>query len=193
MSEALDRLAAMVGIEASYLALTGETIRRLRRRQARRRCARWGSPPATRMRSPPRSPRSPPIELGGMQAPEGVACFVPDWLKDGRAWGIGCQLYGLRSARNWGIGDFEDLARFAEIAAAAGADFVGVNPLHALFIGGAGALQPVLAVEPALPEPALYRRRQGAGLRRHGGRARPARRRARGGAGRLPPCRRRPS
>ena len=75
-----------------------------------------------------------PIALGGMQAPEGIACFIPDWLKEGRCWGVACQLYGLRSPRNAGIGDFEDLARFAELMAAAGADFVGVNPLHALFL-----------------------------------------------------------
>jgi 4-alpha-glucanotransferase len=75
-----------------------------------------------------------PVEFGRMEAPQGVKCFVPEWLKEGRCWGVACQLYGLRSARNWGIGDFEDLARFAEIAAAEGADFVGVNPLHALFL-----------------------------------------------------------
>lgn len=48
-------------------------------------------------------------------------------------WGLFCQLYELRSARNWGIGDFADLAQLARIAGAAGADFLGVNPLHALF------------------------------------------------------------
>jgi len=66
-------------------------------------------------------------------APEDVLCYLPEWLADGRAWGVTCQLYGLRSARNHGIGDFEDLARLAESLAAQGADFVGVNPLHALF------------------------------------------------------------
>ena len=97
-----------------------------------------------------------------MQAPDGVACFVPDWLKDGRCWGIACQLYGLRSERNWGIGDFEDLARFAEIAAAAGADFVGVNPLHALFLAAPERCSPFSPSNRAVPEPALHRHRQGA-------------------------------
>ncbi|MEJ8813153.1 malto-oligosyltrehalose synthase [Variovorax ureilyticus] len=61
-------------------------------------------------------------------------CHQPDALQgDGRIWGFTLQLYGLRSRRNWGIGDFSDLADFAEHAAREGADVVGLNPLHALF------------------------------------------------------------
>jgi 4-alpha-glucanotransferase len=60
-------------------------------------------------------------------------CYIPRWLEGSRAWGISLMLYELRSRRNWGIGDFADLADFARTAAAAGADFVGTNPLHALF------------------------------------------------------------
>lgn len=70
-----------------------------------------------------------------LAAPQGVACYCPDWLLAQPAWGIFCQLYELRSARNWGIGDFRDLADMAAIAAQAGADFLGINPLHALFLG----------------------------------------------------------
>lgn len=69
-----------------------------------------------------------------LRAPEEVACYLPGFLGEGRAWGVTCQLYGLRSRRNWGIGDFEDLARLGEIAARLGADFLGVNPLHSLFV-----------------------------------------------------------
>ncbi len=75
-------------------------------------------------------------------APEDARCFVPDWLAGGRAWGVTCQLYGLRSDRNHGIGDFEDLARLAEIMAANGADFIGVNPVHALFSADAQRCSP---------------------------------------------------
>ena len=74
--------------------------------------------------------------------PADARCFVPDWLINGRVWGITCQLYSLRSARNQGIGDFEDLALLAEQAAAAGADFIGVNPLHALFLADPSRCSP---------------------------------------------------
>jgi len=51
----------------------------------------------------------------------------------GGIWGVTCALYGLKSDRNWGMGDLEDLARLAEFLAEKGADYVGLNPVHALF------------------------------------------------------------
>ena len=50
-----------------------------------------------------------------------------------RCWLLAVQLYGVRSARNWGIGDFTDLEGLIELAASLGADGVGLNQLHALF------------------------------------------------------------
>ena len=50
-----------------------------------------------------------------------------------RCWLLAVQLYGVRSARNWGIGDFTDLEGLIELAGRLGADGVGLNPLHALF------------------------------------------------------------
>jgi 4-alpha-glucanotransferase len=51
----------------------------------------------------------------------------------GRSWLLAVQLYGVRSSRNWGMGDFTDLAGLIELAAGLGAGGVGLNPLHALF------------------------------------------------------------
>jgi 4-alpha-glucanotransferase len=133
MSDALDRLARNVGIELDYLTLTG-SIARVSDDAKRATLRAMGIAAGDDSEILTSLAALAPVEPGGMQAPAGVACFIPDWLRDGRCWGVSCQLYGLRSARNAGIGDFEDLARFAEIAAAAGADFVGVNPLHALFL-----------------------------------------------------------
>jgi len=61
-------------------------------------------------------------------------CYLPAELGTGaRSWGLSCQLYGLRSGHNWGIGDFSDLATLARAAGKYGAAVVGINPLHALF------------------------------------------------------------
>ncbi|MBY5542916.1 4-alpha-glucanotransferase [Rhizobium leguminosarum] len=60
--------------------------------------------------------------------------FLPDFLSNTRVWGISLQLYELRSARNWGIGDFEDLSDMADLAGSLGADFIGLTPLHAPFL-----------------------------------------------------------
>jgi (1->4)-alpha-D-glucan 1-alpha-D-glucosylmutase len=58
-------------------------------------------------------------------------CYEPEVLQQQRLWGFMVQLYGLRSGRNWGIGDFTDLRMLIEIAAGLGAGVIGVNPLHA--------------------------------------------------------------
>jgi 4-alpha-glucanotransferase len=65
-------------------------------------------------------------------APE--RCFIPEWFERGtRLWGIALQLYSLRSDRNWGVGDFQDLSNVVEWAGKQlGAAVIGLNPLHAL-------------------------------------------------------------
>jgi 4-alpha-glucanotransferase len=50
-----------------------------------------------------------------------------------RCWLLAVQLYGVRSARNWGIGDFTDLEGLIVLASQLGADGVGLNPLHVLY------------------------------------------------------------
>lgn len=61
---------------------------------------------------------------------------TPDraWLPEkARCAGLGITLYGLRSARNWGCGDFRDLTDLIEWAVPSlHVDFIALNPLHAI-------------------------------------------------------------
>ncbi|WP_295524098.1 malto-oligosyltrehalose synthase [uncultured Pseudacidovorax sp.] len=64
-----------------------------------------------------------------------ACCQPPPGDAEGvRHWGVAAQLYGLRSDTQWGMGDFADLGRLVEQAAGLGAQAVGLNPLHALFL-----------------------------------------------------------
>lgn len=63
-------------------------------------------------------------------------CFMPEPLMRGeKRWGISAHVYSLRSRRDWGIGDFTSLRQLVDVASDASASAVGVNPLHALFLG----------------------------------------------------------
>ena len=55
-------------------------------------------------------------------------CHLPEDL---HTWGWAVQLYALRSAGSWGIGDLADLRRLGEWSASKGAQLLLCNPLHA--------------------------------------------------------------
>ncbi|HET9647570.1 MAG TPA: 4-alpha-glucanotransferase [Microlunatus sp.] len=59
-----------------------------------------------------------------------------------RAWGLATQLYSVRSAQSWGVGDLVDLTDLAVWSAAEhGGDYVLINPLH--------AAEPLAPMEPS--------------------------------------------
>lgn len=74
------------------------------------------------------------------------ACVTPT----GKRFGIETNLYSVRSAANWSVGNLDDLAALAEWSGAHGAAFLGINPLHALRNRGAD-------ISPYSPVSRLYR------------------------------------
>lgn len=87
------------------------------------------------------------LQLSGDAAARGNLILAPAETYQGRdrqrRWVLAVQLYGIRSRRNWGHGDFTDLIALLEIAAGLGAAGVGINPLHALLHdGGASPYSP---------------------------------------------------
>lgn len=76
------------------------------------------------------------LRAQGDEAVETSLIVAPERAYEGgfdRRWILSAQLYGIRSQRNWGIGDFSDLQALMRWAADCGAAGVGLNPLHALF------------------------------------------------------------
>ncbi len=66
--------------------------------------------------------------------------------------GIAISLYGLRSKRNWGVGDFTDLEGFTDwMASRTAAEFIALNPLHAI------ANRIPYNTSPYLPQCTFYR------------------------------------
>jgi 4-alpha-glucanotransferase len=108
----------------------------------------------------------PPLRLGyhdlqiyWMQQPElevfakarFIVCPTKTGQLDRRIGGVAVSLYGLRSARNWGCGDFTDLRNAIDALAPAGVAFIALNPLHAI-----PNRQPY-NISPYLPECSFYR------------------------------------
>lgn len=79
--------------------------------------------------------------------------WQPERLSSGgRLAGVAVSLYGVRTARNWGVGDFTDLKAVARWAAEdLGCAFVALNPLHAI------ANRQPYNISPYLPATAFYR------------------------------------
>lgn len=79
--------------------------------------------------------------------------YHPPFLEHGgKAAGVAVSLYGLRSSRNWGCGDFSDLEKLIDwVADDLGASFVALNPLHSI------ANRAPFNTSPYLPNSTFYR------------------------------------
>lgn len=79
-----------------------------------------------------RKRRKAPYQMTLIVTPQ--ACYKQPALAQGKKlWGPSIQLYTLRTQHNWGMGDFGDLKQLVADIASRGGDFVGLNPIHALF------------------------------------------------------------
>ncbi|WP_448212770.1 4-alpha-glucanotransferase [Colwellia sp. MEBiC06753] len=69
-------------------------------------------------------------------------CYSPQEAAPFKLWGYAAQLYALTSEKNWGLGDFSDLAELVKTSAAQGASAIGLNPLHPLYQNNPAHISP---------------------------------------------------
>lgn len=60
------------------------------------------------------------------------ATSVADRTGQGRVWGVTAALYGMIDGGAMGLGDYSLLGKYAAAIAGHGADFIGINPIHAM-------------------------------------------------------------
>lgn len=92
-------------------------------------------------------PDLPPLPLGRHVLRAGVQAVTlltapPRLPLPPRGWGVTAPLWGLRPPERAGFGDYDDLQRTGLALARAGADFLGINPIHAGFATEAGWASP---------------------------------------------------
>jgi 4-alpha-glucanotransferase len=129
---ALRALAERAGILSEYTAIGGE--RRVTSEATRRALlAALGYDAGDETRAAAALAGLPPARGRERTAPGAPRCTSPEERTGGRrVFGLWANLYSLRGRRGLGVGNLSDLRELVRFAGEAGADFVGVSPLHAL-------------------------------------------------------------